>query len=54
MSKHDSWNLAEGDADHPRADRDAAARRGSAYEAYLAFDEITYAPWWSRSCARTR
>ncbi len=44
MGKHDSWGLAEGDT----ITADLTAMRllggGSAYEAYLAFDEITYAP----------
>ena len=41
---HDSWGFAEGD---PITAELTAVRRlggGSAYEAYLAFDEITYGP----------
>lgn len=44
MTRHASWRLAEGDA---IADGLTALRLlggGNAYEAYLAFDEITYAP----------
>jgi eukaryotic-like serine/threonine-protein kinase len=43
-SRHDSWNLAEGDQLTP----DLTAMRflggGSSYEAYLAFDEVTFSP----------
>ena len=43
-SRHDSWNFAEGDQLTP----DLTAMRflggGSSYEAYLAFDEITFSP----------
>lgn len=44
MGTHSSWGLQEGD---PITAELTAVRRlggGSAYEAYLAFDEITYAP----------
>jgi serine/threonine protein kinase len=44
MARADSWHFGEGDA----ITADLTALRllggGSAYEAYLAFDEITYAP----------
>jgi eukaryotic-like serine/threonine-protein kinase len=44
MARADSWHLGEGDA----ITADLTALRllggGAAYEAYLAFDEITYAP----------
>lgn len=39
-----SWNLAEGDAITPELTAVRLLGGGSAYEAYLAFDEITYAP----------
>ena len=41
----DTWGFAEGDAITP----DLTAMRllgEEAYEAYLAFDDVTYAPWW--------
>ena len=44
MGSDDSWRLAEGD---PITGDLTAVRLlggGSSYEAYLAFDEITYAP----------
>lgn len=44
MSKHDSWNLAEGDPITPELTAMRLLGGGYAYEAYLAFDEITYSP----------
>jgi serine/threonine protein kinase len=44
MSRHPSWNLAEGDALTPELTAMRLLGGGNAYEAYLAFDEITYAP----------
>ena len=44
MSRSDSWHLAEGDALTPELTAMRLLGGGSAYEAYLAFDEITYAP----------
>lgn len=44
MSKHDSWNLAEGDALTTELTAMRLLGGGFAYEAYLAFDEITYSP----------
>lgn len=44
MSRHASWNLAEGDALTPELTAMRLLGGGNAYEAYLAFDEITYAP----------
>jgi serine/threonine-protein kinase len=44
MGRHDSWRLREGD---PITEELTAVRLlggGSSYEAYLAFDEITYGP----------
>ncbi|GGO74676.1 serine/threonine-protein kinase [Nocardioides deserti] len=40
----DSWNLTEGDAITPELTAVKLLGGGSSYEAYLAFDEITYAP----------
>lgn len=40
----DSWNLTEGDAITPELTAAKLLGGGSSYEAYLAFDEITYAP----------
>jgi len=44
MSRHDGWGLGEGD----RVTDELTAMRllggGAAYEAYLAFDEVTYSP----------
>jgi serine/threonine-protein kinase len=42
--KNDSWHLAEGDPITPELTAMRLLGGGSAYEAYLAFDEITYAP----------
>lgn len=45
MGRHDeSWHLAEGDAITADLTAMKLLGGGSAYEAYLAFDEITYAP----------
>lgn len=45
MGSHDeSWRLAEGDAITADLTATKLLGGGSAYEAYLAFDEITYAP----------
>ena len=45
MSKHDeSWNLGEGDPITEELTAMKLLGGGNAYEAYLAFDEITYAP----------
>lgn len=44
MSEPDSWELHEGDAITPELTAIRLLGGGSAYEAYLAFDEITYAP----------
>jgi serine/threonine protein kinase len=44
MSSKDSWRLAEGDAITPELTAMRLLGGGSSYEAYLAFDEITYAP----------
>ena len=44
MGKHDSWNLAEGDALTPELTAMRLLGGGFAYEAYLAFDEITLSP----------
>ncbi len=40
----DSWNLEKGDLVTPELTAMRLLGGGSAYEAYLAFDEITYAP----------
>ena len=44
MSGRDSWSLREGDAITAELTAMRLLGGGSAYEAYLAFDEITYAP----------
>jgi serine/threonine-protein kinase len=45
MGRHDeSWHLKEGDEITPELTAMKLLGGGSAYEAYLAFDEITYAP----------
>ena len=44
MSRTDSWNLHEGDAITPELTAMRLLGGGSAYEAYLAFDEVTYGP----------
>ncbi|WP_244246989.1 serine/threonine-protein kinase [Nocardioides euryhalodurans] len=44
MNSHDSWHLREGDAITPELTAMRLLGGGSAYEAYLAFDEITYGP----------
>ncbi len=44
MRKDDSWNLHEGDTLTDELTAMRLLGGGSAYEAYLAFDEITYAP----------
>jgi serine/threonine protein kinase len=41
---HDSWGLREGDAITPELTAMRLLGGGSAYEAFLAFDEITYGP----------
>jgi eukaryotic-like serine/threonine-protein kinase len=43
-SKYDSWHLAEGDQLTPELTAMRLLGGGSAYEAYLAFDEITFSP----------
>jgi serine/threonine-protein kinase len=43
-SRPDSWRLAEGDPITPDLTAMRLLGGGSSYEAYLAFDEITYAP----------
>jgi serine/threonine protein kinase len=43
-SRTDSWNLAEGDAITPELTAVRLLGGGSSYEAYLAFDELTYGP----------
>ena len=40
----DSWRLAEGDPITPELTAVSLLGGGSAYEAYLAFDEVTYSP----------
>ena len=42
MVRADSWHLAEGDAITPELTAMRLLGGGSAYEAYLAFDELTY------------
>ena len=42
--RDDSWHLAEGDAITPELTAVKKLGGGSAYEAYLAFDEVTYGP----------
>src|SRR3712207_4913384 len=44
MSTHASWGLAEGDAITPELTALKRLGGGNAYEAFLAFDEITYSP----------
>jgi eukaryotic-like serine/threonine-protein kinase len=44
MTKHDSWNLAEGDQLTPALTAMRFLGGGSSYEAYLAFDDITFSP----------
>ncbi|WGY04036.1 serine/threonine-protein kinase [Nocardioides sp. QY071] len=44
MGTLSSWELAEGDAITPELTALRSLGGGSAYEAYLAFDEITYGP----------
>jgi eukaryotic-like serine/threonine-protein kinase len=44
MGTHDSWDLGEGDAITDELTAMKLLGGGNAYEAYLAFDEITYAP----------
>ena len=44
MARADSWDFAEGDPITPELTAVRLLGGGSAYEAYLAFDEITYAP----------
>jgi eukaryotic-like serine/threonine-protein kinase len=43
-SRHDSWNLAEGDELTPELTAMRLLGGGSSYEAYLAFDEVTFSP----------
>ncbi|MGH3334919.1 MAG: serine/threonine-protein kinase, partial [Nocardioides sp.] len=43
-SRHDSWHLAEGDQLTPELTAMRLLGGGTAYEAYLAFDEITFSP----------
>lgn len=44
MGSTDTWTFAEGDAITPDLTAVRLLGGGSSYEAYLAFDEITYAP----------
>lgn len=44
MSDKDGWHLQEGDAITPELTAMRLLGGGSAYEAYLAFDEVTYGP----------
>ena len=44
MSRNESWHLHEGDAITPELTAMRLLGGGSAYEAYLAFDEVTYGP----------
>ncbi len=44
MSAKDGWHLQEGDAITPELTAMRLLGGGSAYEAYLAFDEVTYGP----------
>jgi len=44
VGRTDSWNLSEGDAITPELTAMRRLGGGSAYEAYLAFDEVTYGP----------
>jgi eukaryotic-like serine/threonine-protein kinase len=43
-SRHDSWNLAEGDQLTSELTAMRVLGGGSSYEAYLAFDDVTYSP----------
>ena len=43
-SRHDSWHLAEGDQLTPELTAMRLLGGGSSYEAYLAFDEVTFSP----------
>ena len=44
MSAKDGWHLQEGDALTPELTAMRLLGGGAAYEAYLAFDEVTYGP----------
>jgi serine/threonine-protein kinase len=44
MGRHDTWDLGEGDPITEELTAMKLLGGGNAYEAYLAFDEITYAP----------
>ena len=44
MSSPDSWSLSQGDAITPELTAMRLLGGGSAYQAYLAFDEVTYGP----------
>ena len=44
MSTKDGWGLHEGDAITPELTAMRLLGGGAAYEAYLAFDEVTYGP----------
>lgn len=44
MSQKDTWRLREGDQITPELTAMRLLGGGSSYEAYLAFDEITFAP----------
>ena len=44
MSRKDTWTFAEGDAITPELTAMKLLGGGAAYEAYLAFDEVTYSP----------
>ncbi|HYH34492.1 MAG TPA: serine/threonine-protein kinase [Nocardioides sp.] len=44
MNRTDSWHLAQGEALTPELTAMRLLGGGSAYEAYLAFDEVTYGP----------
>ena len=44
MTRPDSWHLGEGDPITPELTAMRLLGGGSAYEAYLAFDDITFAP----------
>ena len=43
-SRHDSWHLDEGDQLTPELTAMRLLGGGSSYEAYLAFDEVTFSP----------
>jgi len=43
-SRHNSWNFAEGDQLTPQLTAMRFLGGGSSYEAYLAFDDITFSP----------